>query len=341
MILGAAGFLGINLVDALLAAGVTPRCGHRRRTNKIPLRRRKVPLVLADIDAPETLADAFADVDVVYHLAGHYPRHGRSPEQTVARALSELETVLDAAAAAGVGRLVYVSSTATVAIRDDGAPSTEADVFPAPPGFGAYHDAKWAMEQRALAEDRLEVIVACPGACLGPWDLRVGTSALIVGMANGVDVPHPDGWVSPIDVRDLGRALVRLGQMNDPPRRILLAGESVRLQSLLEGLAERYGVAAPSAPIPDADAVAFADAEEARVEGTPYRAALAREIADLVIHGAPIDARLGAQLLPGGLTPLSETLDAFDAFARRMRLIPSPQATEGPSAAASPTGATP
>lgn len=299
-----------------------------------------MPLVLADLDAPETLAAAFAETDVVFHLAGHYPRHGRSPESTVARALHELRTVLDAAAAANVRRLVYVSSTATVAKRADDRPSTEADVFPAAPDFGAYHAAKWAMENLALAEDRLEVVVACPGACLGPWDLRVGTSALIVATANGVPTPHPDGWVSPIDVRDVGRALAHLATADAPPRRVLLAGPSLRLQALLDKLADRYGVEAPSAPLSDADAIAFADAEEERVEGTPHRAALAREIADLVIHGARIDARLGAQLVFGGLTPLSETLDAFDAFARRMRLIPSPQTTEQPSVAAANSGAT-
>ncbi|TNF36992.1 MAG: NAD-dependent epimerase/dehydratase family protein [Deltaproteobacteria bacterium] len=326
-------------MDALLAEGISPRCGHRKRTNKIPLRRRKVPLVIADIDEPETLREAFADTDVVYHLAGHYPRHGRSPEETVARAVRELQTVLDAAAEAGVRRLIYVSSTATVAKRSDGLPSTEADVFPVDPGFGAYHSAKVAMERLALDEQRFEVVVACPGACLGPWDLRVGTSALLVGAANGIDIPHPDGWVSPIDVRDLGRALVRLGRIEAPPRRILLAGESLRLQDLLELLAERYGTDRPSAPLADADAIAFADAEEARVEGTAYRAALAREIADLVVHGAQIDAQLGATLLPDGLTPLAETLDAFDAFARRMRLIPSPPTAEDTSAAH--TGAIP
>ncbi|MCA9515192.1 MAG: NAD-dependent epimerase/dehydratase family protein, partial [Myxococcales bacterium] len=162
-VLGAAGFIGINLVDALVAEGLTPRCGRRRRTNVIPLRRRGVPLVEADLDAPETLAAAFADTDVVFHLAGHYPRHGRAPEETVARALRELRAVLDAAAAAGVRRLVFVSSTATAAKRADGRPSTEADVFPADPGVGAYHAAKWAMERLALAEDRLDVVVACPG----------------------------------------------------------------------------------------------------------------------------------------------------------------------------------
>ncbi|MCB9735834.1 MAG: NAD(P)H-binding protein [Deltaproteobacteria bacterium] len=330
LVLGAAGFLGVNLVDALLARGSRPRCGHRARTNLIPLRRRGVPLVLADTAEPPSLAAAFSGVEVVFHLAGHYPRDGRTPEETRARAVSELSTVLDAAAHAGVRRVVLVSSTATVAPRDDGRPSTEADVFPEEPAIGAYHAAKWSMEQLVLDEDRLETIVVCPGACLGPWDLRVGTSALLVATARGLDPVHPDGVVSPVDVRDVARALTTLSTSSAPPRRVVVAGESLRLQRLLEQLSARYGVAPPGAPLSDVAARAFADREEERVAGTASRASLAREIVDLVVHGAVIDAQLGASFVPGGLTPLSETLDAFDAFARRMRLIPERSASPDP-----------
>ena len=137
-ILGAAGFLGLNLVDELLAANIQPRCGRRTRTNVIPLRRRGVPLVHADLDDPATLRAAMADSDAVFHAAGHYPRHSLDPSGALDTALRQTRNLLDSAAEAGVGRLVYVSSTATAAPRTDGSPSNEADVFAAAPGFGRY-----------------------------------------------------------------------------------------------------------------------------------------------------------------------------------------------------------
>ncbi|MFO0749703.1 MAG: NAD-dependent epimerase/dehydratase family protein [Myxococcota bacterium] len=324
LVLGAAGFLGLNLVDALLADGQTPRCAHRARTNTIPLRRRGVPRVSADCADVAQLTDACRDVDVVYHLAGHYPRDGRTPAATRERAVRELDNVLDAAARSGVRRVVYVSSTATVARRDDGRPSSESDVFAALPGLGAYHDAKWAMEARAAAEDRLEVVVACPGACIGPWDLRIGTSALVIATARGDDPPHPDGVVSLVDARDVARLLVVLGAAATPPRRVLIASRTVGLHALLGELAHHFGVRPPRAPLAPDAAIAFADAEEARVAGTPARALLAREIVDLVLHGAAIDARLAGGLLPGGFTPFADTLAEVTRFARRMRFIPEP-----------------
>ncbi len=351
-VLGAAGFLGVNLVDALLARGEVPRCGRRARTNILTLKKKKVPLVQADLDAPEQLASAFAGVETVYHLAGHYPRYSHGKAAAIALGTKQLSNVFDAAVAAGVRRVVYVSSTATVAPATAaatagalaGAPadavapsaerpapgraSTEADVFPAPPGFGTYHDLKWAMEAAALAESRLEVLVACPSACLGPWDLRVGTSALVVATAHGLDPAHPDGVVSWVDARDVAEGLVRLAAAPRPPRRVLLSAGSTRLQALLERLSSRYGVPVPCPPLSDADALALADAEEAKALAGGDRPRLSREIADLIIHGVPIDAALSREALALRYRPLDETLDAFDAWARRLRLIPSPAALE-------------
>ena len=322
LVLGAAGFLGLNLVDALLAEGIAPRCGRRVRTNVLALRQRKVPMVQADLDSREQLAEACAGADVVFHLAGHYPRLSLDLGAALDIGLRQLDNVLDAAAAAGVRRVIYVSSTATVAPNPAGGASTEADLFSSAPTFGTYHALKWQMEARALREDRFELLVACPAACLGPWDLRVGTSALLVATARGLPVPHPDGIVSWVDARDVALALVRLGLHASPPRRVLLSAASPRLQPLLTDLARRYAAPPPSQPLSAAEALAFCDEEELRASRAGGRPALARELADLIIHGLQLDASLAERALELRFRPLSDTLDAFDAWARRVRILP-------------------
>ena len=62
LVLGAGGFLGLNIVDALVAAGETPRCGRRVRSNVIPLRSRKLPMVVTDLEQPETLREAMIEI---------------------------------------------------------------------------------------------------------------------------------------------------------------------------------------------------------------------------------------------------------------------------------------
>ncbi|HET9753346.1 MAG TPA: NAD-dependent epimerase/dehydratase family protein [Myxococcales bacterium] len=322
LVLGAGGFLGLNVVDALLARGEAPRCGRRRRSNVLGLRARKVDLVTADLDQPAELRAAMAGCDVVIHAAGHYPRFSFDRAGAIATGLRQMRNVLDAVASSGVRRLVYVSSVATAAPAPSGT-SDESSVYGAAPGLGTYHDLKWEMERLALCEDRFEVSVACPGACLGPWDWRVGTSALFVALARGLDPRHPDGVINPVDARDVAEALVRMARVRAPPRRVLLAAGNHRLHDLLVSLARRYGVARVSPPMPAGEALRFADAEEQRAAREGGRPALSREIADLVVHGVALDARLAASALGLRFRPLEETLQAADAFARKMRFIPS------------------
>jgi hypothetical protein len=115
-----------------------------------------------------------------------------------------------------------------------------------------------------------------------------------------------------------------------PPRRLVLAASNHGLHELLGDLARRYRRPAPRAPLAAAAAVALADAEEARVKGTRERPALVREIVDLVVHGVPIAARLAEAALDLRWRTLGQTLDAYDAWARRMRILPPAPAVENP-----------
>jgi dihydroflavonol-4-reductase len=324
LVLGAGGFLGLNLVDALNAAGIVPRCGRRARSNVLGLRARKVELVTADLDLPPTLGPALAGIEVVFHLAGHYPRLSLDPEGTVRLAERQTRALLDAIAHAGVKRLVYVSSTATVAPSGRG-PSTERDLFSLPPTPGAYHRAKWTMEQLVHEEDRFQTVTVCPGATLGAHDWKVGTAALLVAAARGECPPHPDGWVNPVDAGDVAELLVHLARARTPPSRVLAAGGSYRLHDVLTAVSQRYGPAILPAPLPSAEALAFAEAEERRAAANGGRPRLSSEIAELVVHGVPIDASLGREVLGRAWTPLDVTLDTFDAWARRMGLLAAPR----------------
>jgi dihydroflavonol-4-reductase len=327
LVLGAGGFLGVNLVEALIAAGAPPRCGRRPGGNVLALRRLGAELAVADLDDPPSLRRSMAGCDVVFHAAGHYPRWSFDPEAAMSTGMRQLEAVIDAAASSGVQRLIYVSSTATAAPRVSAAggvePSDERDRHPRAPGHGTYHDLKWAMEERALFEDRLEVVVACPGACIGPWDLRLGTSALLVALARGLDPPHPDGVVNVVDVRDVALALVALARHPTPPPRVLLSGGNHRVHELLISLSRRYGVAPPSPPLSPDRARGLADAEERRAAAERDRPRISREIVDLIVHGVPLDTTLAETALGLRWRTLEETLSAFDAWARRMRILPS------------------
>lgn len=319
LVLGAGGFLGLNTVRAFLDAGIKPRCGRRTRGNVLGLRGLGAPLVVTEFNQPDTLREAFRGVDVVVHAAAHYPRFSLEPEETIARGLSELDAVVEAAVTTGVRRLVFVSSTATVAPRDT-APSNEGDLFSVCPDWGTYHALKWNLEHRLRDEGRLEVVIACPAACLGPFDWKVGTSALLLATARGAPPPHPAGRITTVDARDVGKALVLLATVAEPPDRLILANEAADAHELLVMLAGRYGSPPPPAALDAEAARLLADEQESEAARVGGRAALARELVDLIVHSPRLDASRSRNL---GLSyrPLSDTLDAWDSWALRMGLL--------------------
>lgn len=323
LVLGAGGFLGLNAVHAFLAAGITPRCGRRARGNVLGLRGLRTPLVLTEFGDPQSLRAAFSGVDVLVHAAAHYPRLSLDPDATLARGLAELEAVLDAAAEAKVRRMIFVSSTATVAPRE-GADSNEDDVFSSSPTWGTYHALKWHLEERVQREARFEVITACPAACLGPFDWKIGTSALLLATARGAPPAHPEGSITTVDARDVAEALVLLATAKAPPKRLLLANERADAHELICSLARRYGSPAPPPALSPAAARALADQQEEAAAQHGGRPALARELVDLIVHGPRLDTSR-SRAFGVKYRPLSDTLDGWDSWAQRMGLLPRPR----------------
>jgi nucleoside-diphosphate-sugar epimerase len=180
------------------------------------------------------------------------------------------------------------------------------------------------------------VITLCPGACIGPHDYRLGTAAFLAATARGMQPAHPAGLVNVVDVRDVGVAVARAVTAAAPPRRVLLSGSTWDLHQLLVELAPRYGAPPPVPALQAAEAIALADAEEHRALETKTRAALSRELVDLVVHAVPVDTSRSQTALGLTYRPLSATLEGFDEWARKIGLLTAPTA---PPASPSPAAA--
>ncbi len=116
LVTGGAGFIGANLVESLLRAGIAVRVLDNLttgRSSNIDEFRSDIEFIEGDIRDLSTLESAMDGVDVVFHEAAlpSVPRSLADPilcnEVNVGGTLN----VLIAARAAGVGRLVYASSS--------------------------------------------------------------------------------------------------------------------------------------------------------------------------------------------------------------------------------------
>jgi len=125
LVTGVAGFIGSNLLQALLQADQTVvgldnfATGHRSNLDEVrsavaPSRWERFRLVEGDVAEPSTCAAAVKAVDVVLHQAaiGSVPRSIDQPLESNAANVTGHLALLDAARRAGVRRFVYASSSA-------------------------------------------------------------------------------------------------------------------------------------------------------------------------------------------------------------------------------------
>ena len=135
LVTGGAGFIGSNLVRALLDDHQTVRVldnfatGKRENLTEISDR---VELIEGDIRDPDACRSACADIDVVFHEAalGSVPRSVEDPVTTNEVNIGGTVNVLWAAKEAKVQRLVYAASSSAYG-ESDKLPKQE-DMIPAP-----------------------------------------------------------------------------------------------------------------------------------------------------------------------------------------------------------------
>ncbi|MDP6540216.1 MAG: NAD-dependent epimerase/dehydratase family protein [Planctomycetota bacterium] len=196
VVLGGTGFIGKRVVARLLDAGRPVTC-LVRRTHSLPetiaeaARDGRLRLVRGSLEDSEGLADELTGAAAVVHLA----TGGGETWEEVSRSMVEgTRRVGEACAAAGVGRLLYVSSIASLYTGLDltGELDDSTATDPRPDGRSLYSRGKIAAEEAVLdlsREHDLSVCILRPGVVVG-----AGTPLQHSGLGLWVRDSHCIGW---------------------------------------------------------------------------------------------------------------------------------------------------
>lgn len=323
LVIGGTGFIGLNIVDALLAAGARVRVTRRKQSITVLLRRRVVEMVDASLEQPEKLRRAMEGCDVVYLAGAHYPRYSLDLAASMESGMRGVENACAAALAASVPRFVYTSTIATLGRAPEGRYADERDVALTAANDSVYRAVKWAMEREV---DRarmagLDAVTLMPGGCIGPGDLRLGTGSVIAGVVRGLLPWWVDGLVHIVDVGDVARAHVAAAAptLHD---RYALPGHTLRVPSFLRRIAQRYGGTVPEVELSAGDARARALADEEAAAPRRGRVAIPREFVDMATAGQRVSDARARNELGLVLTPLDEALDHAHDFLARFGFVP-------------------
>lgn len=331
LVIGGTGFVGLNVVDALLAAGASVTVTRRKQSVTMLVRKRPVALVDASLEEPEKLERAMQGCDVVYLAGAHYPRYSVDLRAALEEGVRGVANACAAARAARVPRFVYTSTIATIAPvpASDERDADERDVLPAMPTDSVYRAVKWAMENEVerARHAGLDAVTLLPGGCIGPGDLRLGTASVIVGVVRGVLPWWVDGHVNLVDVTDVARAHVAAAS-ETPEARYAIAGHTVRIPVLLKDIARRYGGTVPERELSADEARAQALADELAAAPRRERVPIPRELVDMAVHGQRVSNARAEADLGLSLTPLDQALDRAHAWLSRFGFVPRPTKEE-------------
>ena len=180
---GGNGFVGLNVVSALVSSGHEVVAVVRPESNTTYLEPFGVRIVRGDLDNIAALTDAMRGADAVIHTAGNTSCNWRDLPQLEAVNVRGTHNVVEAALAAGVGRLVYTSTTSTIGAYDD--ESRVADETVPLSGYRArspYAVTKRKAEETVLAAGArgLETVILNPAEVVGRYDYNLQWGRLLL-----------------------------------------------------------------------------------------------------------------------------------------------------------------
>jgi dihydroflavonol-4-reductase len=279
LVTGASGFVGAAVTRALLGAGWQVRVLVRAGSDRTNLMGLALDIAVGDLTAAASLADALVDCDALFHVAADYRLGVPDPAQLYATNVDGTRHLLSAAAQAGVRKIVYTSSVATLGIPTDGTPGDERTPASLGAMIGHYKRSKFLAEQvvREAAAAGAPVVIVNPSTPVGPGDVKpTPTGQLVLDAAAGRMPAYVDTGLNIVHVDDVAAGHLLACDRGRAGERYILGGEDMTLEQILRLIAQLVGRTPPRVRLPYGVVLPLAYAAEllARLTGRSGRITL-------------------------------------------------------------------
>ena len=206
LITGATGFIGNHVTRLCLERGDEVRAMVMPGEDRSPLADMDVEYVEGNLLDPDSLPKAVKGVDKLYHLAALFAIWTKDPDLHYKINVEGTRSMMQAAMAADVEKVVYTSSIAAIGVAGKGAMATEKTPFRSWPFASEYILSKYISHLlvKGMVAEGLPATMVLPGLPFGPGDRApTPTGTMILGTLKGQMKNDWDGGVCPVDVRDV------------------------------------------------------------------------------------------------------------------------------------------
>jgi dihydroflavonol-4-reductase len=247
VVTGAAGFIGSAVTRALLKRGARVVALTEPGASTSNLDGLDVEQRVADITVPGQLEGAFDGAKYCFHLAAKFGFWPQDSSVFYAVNVEGSRHVVNAAAAAGVERIVYTSTVATLGLWNTktGTPSNEDDVADLSHLYGNYKQTKYVAEHEVLrlAAQGAPVVLVLPTMPHGPYDYRPTPSGKVVlEYLNGRMPGFVDTAMNVAHVDDLAEGHLLALEKGQQGRSYICGGDNITMAQLLALLSDVTGL---------------------------------------------------------------------------------------------------
>ncbi len=254
LLTGATGFVGSAVARTLLARGHRLRLLVRPGSERANIAGLDAELAEGDLKDGASLRRAVQGCRYVFHVAADYRLWVPDPAAMMAANVEGTRTLLLAAQAAGVERIVYCSSVAALGLTHDGTPADETTKVHEDRIIGTYKLSKYRAEQAVLdlvRDHGLPVVIVNPSTPVGPRDIKpTPTGKMIRDAAEGRMPAYVDCGLNIVHVDDVAEGHALALERGTIGARYILGGEDFALGEVFAMAARAGGRNPPRIKLP-------------------------------------------------------------------------------------------
>jgi len=253
LVTGGTGFIGANVVRALLHRGADVRALVRHGSDLRNLAGLDLELVYGDLRDRRSLEAALKGCGSLFHVAAVYALWTPHRDEIYDSNVAGTVNILEAALSSNVQKIVYTSSVATIGLLADDSPGSEDIAIRPEELVSDYKRSKYLAEQEVLkyAQRGLPVVIVNPSFPVGPWDIKPTPSGqLIVNFLRGKIPAYVDTGLNVVDVEDVAIGHLLAAEKGRLGERYILGHVNLTLAEIFQLLEQVSGVKAPRRRIP-------------------------------------------------------------------------------------------
>jgi dihydroflavonol-4-reductase len=266
LVTGASGFVGSAVARKLVERGFSVRALVRPTSPTTHLSGLDLEFVRGDLRDADSLRQAMTGVRWLFHVAADYRLWARDPAELMQTNVLGTRTLMEQAMRAGVERVVYTSSVATLSCRSNGQSADETTPLQDGQAIGTYKRSKVAAERLvgSMIARGLPAVIVNPSTPVGPCDVRpTPTGRIIVEAASGRMPAFVNTGLNMVHVDDVAAGHILAFERGRIGERYILGGQNASLSEILITIAAQSGRRPPRLRIPRVAVVPLAIVSEA------------------------------------------------------------------------------